>query len=106
MSASDENGKITFLDSDEQIKSKIGKAFCKEKDVELATNPLLAIAKYILFPINNDTVSYNSLERDWLEGVLSAQELKRIVATSIIEIVKPIRDKLKENIHLYEKAYM
>lgn len=49
MSASDEGGKIDLLDSPEQVKLKLRKAFCEPGKVE--NNGVLAFCESVLFPL-------------------------------------------------------
>lgn len=49
MSASEEDSKIDLLDSADQLKKKLKKAFCEPGNVE--TNSILAFCKNVLFPL-------------------------------------------------------
>jgi tyrosyl-tRNA synthetase len=119
MSASDENGKIEFTDSDDQIRAKISRAFCADGDVSLETNPCMALLKYIVFPIFSTfkvtreekwggDVTYNNfseLEVAWKEKSISGADLKPALAEYIVKIVSPIRVKIEEKRHLMTDAY-
>ena len=49
MSSSEEDTKIDLLDSPEQVKKKLKRAFCEPGNVE--TNGVLAFVKHVLFPL-------------------------------------------------------
>ena len=104
MSKSKPDTCIFIHDSEEEIKRKINKAFCPEKEIEF--NPLIDWAKKLVFPIENmleiirpeqfgGTMVYNSceeLEKDFKEGKLHPADLKNAVAMALIRILKPARD--------------
>ena len=106
MSKSDPNSGIFIHDTDEQIKSKLKKAWCEEGNSE--NNPLLEISKQILFhefdEINierpekfggNVTYSqFSQLENDFSQKKLHPSDLKNCVSDYLIKIIKPIRDKI------------
>lgn len=104
MSKSKPDTCVFIHDSPEEIKRKISKAFCQEKEIEF--NPVLDWAKSLIFPITKHlnidreerfggNVSYNSyeeLESDFAKGKLHPLDLKNGVANSLIEILKPARE--------------
>ena len=111
---------VFIHDSPESIKAKIAKAFCPPKEIDF--NPVLDWAKHIIFPIRGklevkreskygNDLSYQdfaSLEKDYQEDKLFAQDLKNAVAESLIDILKPARDhfgkgKPKEMLENLEK---
>lgn len=49
MSSSDPDSKIDLLDSPEQVKKKLKKAFCEPGNIE--DNGVLAFCKYVLFNV-------------------------------------------------------
>lgn len=51
MSSSKQDSKIDFLDTKNQIKTKINKTFCLEGDID--DNSLMVILDKIIFPILN-----------------------------------------------------
>jgi len=119
MSASDDAGKITFLDTDKIIRKKINKAFCIEKVSDTTTNAPLALMKLIIFPVfgtveikrdekwGGDLVysDFKQLEDDWIDGKLASPDLKSNLADYVIKLVTPVRSELFKNMHLYEQAY-
>jgi tyrosyl-tRNA synthetase len=112
MSSSDSSGKLEFTDTREDLKEKIKRAFCVDKDVNLSTNPCLSLMKYVVFPIGTEECkrfgTYEEFERLWVAGDFNAQELKRILCNSIDAICEPIRRCLEmgtDGGRLYDLAY-
>ncbi len=104
MSKSKPGSAIFITDEPEEIRQKLTKAFCPEK--ETVYNPVLDWTKHLIFPLRNGiqinrdekfggNVSYSSyqdLEKDFQEGALHPMDLKTAVAESLIETLAPIRD--------------
>lgn len=79
MSSSEEDSKIDLLDSPEDVKRKIKRAFCEPGNVD--ENGVLAFFKHVLFSLNEKIVvmkkfeesvtysSYNEMEKDFQELV-------------------------------------
>lgn len=94
---------IAITDSYEEIKKTIGKAYCPEKEIK--DNPILQIAKLILFPKfesleikrpekfggNVSFESYEELEKNYSSGKLHPLDLKNAVAEYLEKIIAPIR---------------
>jgi tyrosyl-tRNA synthetase len=94
---------IFVHDTEEEIKSKLRKAWCPEKVVEM--NPLLEIAKYVIFHEKEDFKierpakfggsvefqSYGELEKAYAEGKLHPQDLKNGVAEELAALLEPVR---------------
>jgi tyrosyl-tRNA synthetase len=94
---------IFIHDSEEQIREKLLKAWCPEKQAKM--NPVLELAKYIIFhekkeflveratKYGGDIVfsSYEKLEKEYIEGKLHPMDLKLSVAREISSIIDPIR---------------
>lgn len=59
MSATDEESKIDLLDSKEQVKEKLKKAFCEPGNIE--ENGVLAFCKSVLFPLSKTGGRVNCL---------------------------------------------
>jgi len=109
MSKSKSGSGIFIHDSDDEIRSKFKKAWCPEGIVE--NNPLLEISKHLIFhEFKEVTVerpskfggnaafnSYQQLEKEFAEKKLHPSDLKETVSKYIIEIIKPIRQKLVLN---------
>ncbi len=114
-------GSAVFLDdSPEEIKKKIGGAFCVEKD--LTYNPVLDWAEYLVFPFikefkierpakfggNVSYKSYKELELDFGEGKLHPMDLKSGLASALTDVLAPARkylssDKVQSNKKEFEK---
>jgi len=104
MSKSKPDTCIFIHDSPEEIKRKIEKSFCPEKEIEF--NPIIDWAKSIIFPIKNNLKierpdkfggniiynSYEDLEKDFLNGKLHPMDLKNGIAFALIGILEPARE--------------
>ena len=106
MSKSKSSSGIFIHDSDEEINSKFKKAWCPEGVIK--QNPVLEIVRYIIFhefsEVNVERpakfggnityASYQDLERDFAQKKLHPSDLKATTAKYVIDIIKPIREKL------------
>jgi len=113
MSKSDPNSGIFIHDTDEEITSKIKKAWCEEGNIQ--NNPLLDFAKNVIlhefeemkaerpekFGGNVDYTDYNQLESDFAAKKLHPMDLKQTVGNYLIKVVAPIRDKLNLSDELF-----
>jgi tyrosyl-tRNA synthetase len=109
MSKSIPSESIFVHDPPEIVKSKIEKAFCPPKQVEF--NPVLEIVKYAVFPAvktfhlirsekyggEKDYENYETLEKDYLNGLIHPLDLKVSVSQALIEILKGVRERFKKN---------
>lgn len=100
---------IWIYDKPEIIKEKISAAFCPEKIVEF--NPVLDIAKYIIFREKKsfeiersakyggsiEFNSYGDLVKEFREGKLHPLDLKNAVAQALIKILEPVREYFENN---------
>lgn len=108
MSKSIPGSAIFIHDSEEEIREKIKKAFCPEKEVEF--NPIINWVKHLILPINGslliereekfgggiiikDTVQ---LERLFVSGDLHPTDLKNAVADFLVKFLKPVRERFKD----------
>jgi len=104
MSKSKPDSAVFIHDSPEEIRRKISKAFCPEKEVEF--NPILDWTKFIIFAIDKQKLqikrkkefggdklynNYEELEKDFLDGKLHPVDLKNAVAEKLIGILEPAR---------------
>jgi tyrosyl-tRNA synthetase len=108
MSKSKPDTCIFIHDSEEDIKRKINKAFCMEK--EIGYNPILDWLKRLIFPIKGElkinrpekfggNLSYKKyldLEKDFENGKIHPMDLKNSVAVSLIEILKPASEHFQK----------
>lgn len=107
MSKSKPMSAVFLNDSEDLIREKIKKAYCKEGDVKL--NPILDWARSLSFHLGSKTIEikrkaewggdktytdYASLEKDFLEAKLHPMDLKAGVAESIIRITAKAREHL------------
>ena len=104
MSSSKPESMISVRDEESAIKEKINKAYCPMGVKE--ENPLLQIARLILFPKitgafeikrsekyggNVEFDSYDSLERAYLSKEVHPMDLKKSVIDYLVEIISEIR---------------
>ncbi len=98
-------GSAVFVDdTEEEIREKLNKAFCPEKDIDF--NPVLDWTKYLLFTKEDfvlnierpakfgGNVSYNSFEKlqnDFAEGKLHPMDLKKAVGEALVVKLEPAR---------------
>ena len=101
MSSSDKESLISVVDSNEEIKNKIAKAYCPEGK----QNPVLEIAKILIFPVfekleisrpdkfggNVSYDSYEKLEGDFMAKKLHPADLKGAVGGKLAEMFGRVR---------------
>ena len=119
MSKSSTSSGIFIHDSDDDIRSKLKKAWCEEGNIK--DNPVLEVAKHVIyhefdeisverpakFGGNVAYSSYSQLESDFMQKKLHPTDLKQTVANYLIKIIQPIREKLvlnKELVELIKKS--
>lgn len=110
MSKSDPDNAIFMDDSEQDVKRKIKKAFCKPKEIE--GNPLLDWTKWILFPILGKIIipadekwgtpekvynSYEDLEKDFGEEIVHPNDLKKAMTVHINQLLEPVRKHFEED---------
>ena len=114
MSKSKPSSGIFIHDSDDEIRSKIKKAWCPERIVE--NNPLLAISRHIIlhefkeilierptkFGGNITYTSYAQLELDFSQKKLHPTDLKSMVERYLINIISPLRERINLKEELLE----
>ncbi len=115
MSASIPDSTIKVYEKEESIKEKISKAYCPlgiAKD-----NPILQIAKYIVFPIKGKLKiernpkfggdilynNYSVLERDFADKNLHPQDLKNTVSQELINIFSKVRKYFEKHQNLLKE---
>ncbi len=111
MSKSVPQSAIFVHDTPQEIKRKLRKAYCPMGEVEM--NPVLEIAKYVVFPWLEDKgekfvvenkktkevkefSSYQELEREFAEKKVHPLDLKMAVAEYLSEMLKPVREYFLE----------
>jgi len=117
MSKSNPDTSIFMLDSPEDVKRKINKAYCPPKQVN--ENPVLEYCKYIIFELTDvfkvkrpekygGDIEYNKyldLENDYRKGNLNPPDLKPAVTDYLNQFLKPIIKHFRTNeyaIKLYQ----
>ena len=109
MSKSDPNSAIFMEDTEQEVKTKIKKAYCPPKESE--KNPCLEYVKFVVLPwfghmevdrkpdnggpIKYDT--YEALEADYVSGALHPGDLKPALAKAINVILQPVRDHFQND---------
>jgi tyrosyl-tRNA synthetase len=109
MSKSKPDSAVFITDSPEEIKRKVGNAFCPEGEVEF--NPILDWTKYLIFYQEESTLtinrkeehggdvtysSYGDLEKDFTDKKLHPMDLKAAVADWLINILAPAREYFED----------
>lgn len=103
MSKSNPDSSVFMDDSSEDIKRKLSKAWCPEK--QISENPVLEYCKYIIFERSKsfDIVrpakfggnlsfdSYVDLENAFAKGDIHPMDLKSSVALKLDELIAPVR---------------
>ena len=109
MSKSDPDSAIFMEDSEQEVNTKIKKAYCPEK--EIAGNPCMEYIKYVIIPWSNKFElkrkeenggdktyeTYDELEADYVSGAVHPGDLKPSLAAMLNEILQPVRDHFKNN---------
>ncbi|XP_034016375.1 tyrosine--tRNA ligase, cytoplasmic [Thalassophryne amazonica] len=107
MSSSEEESKIDLLDSREDVKKKLKKAFCEPGNVE--NNGVLSFVKFVLFPLHGgfcikrdpnwggDKVytTYEEVEKDFSDEMIHPGDLKASVEAALNKLMEPIRKKFE-----------
>ena len=121
MSKSDPDSSIFMLNSPDEVKRKINKAYCPPKQIK--ENPILEYCKYIIFELidvfkierpekyggNVEYSSYDELEKDYADGKLNPPDLKPAVVKYLNQFLAPIRDHFENdenarNLYQFVKA--
>jgi len=106
---------IFVHDSPEDIKTKIGSAFCPPKDVK--SNPVLEIAKYAVFPMINRLeierptkyggpitfLTYQELEIAYSKGEIHPLDMKNSVANGLSLALAGVRKHFTEHPEMLKK---
>ena len=114
MSKSDPNSGIFIHNTDDEIRTKIKKAWCEEANI--LNNPLLDISKNVIFHEfdemkverpekfggNVDYTDYNQLESDFAAKKLHPTDLKQTVGNYLVKVVAPIRNNLNLSDELFD----
>jgi len=116
MSKSKPDSMISIHDTSDDVKNKIRKAYCPEK--QIIGNPILEICKYIIFPElkeekfiierpekyggNLEFKTYEELENEYIKG-LHPLDLKNSTIRYINNILDPIRIYFEKNTKNYNK---
>lgn len=100
---------IFIHDTEQQIKGKLKKAWCPERQAEM--NPILEIVRHVIFHEHEtfridrlarfggpaEFQNYQELEKAYTEGSLHPQDLKNAVAKELAKILEPLRKYFERN---------
>ncbi len=109
MSKSKPDTAIFMTDSEDEVKRKIKKAYCPEKQVK--ENPILEYNRYIVFEKvdafeikrpekfggNKVYESYRELEKDYAAGSIHPLDLKKATAEHLNMLLNPVRKHFTSN---------
>ncbi|MBT5023501.1 tyrosine--tRNA ligase [Candidatus Woesearchaeota archaeon] len=109
MSKSKPDSAIWMTDTEEEIKRKMNKAYCPEKEIN--ENPILEYCKYIIFEKvdsllierpekwggNLEYTNYAELEAAFRSGELHPADLKGAVARETNKLIEPVREYFEKN---------
>lgn len=104
MSKSIPGSAIFIHDSEDEVRQKIMKAFCPEKEIEL--NPILDWVRHLILPLTGElavkreeryggsfrVTTMGELEERYVSGELFPLDLKNAVALRLVEILAPARE--------------
>ena len=118
MSKSDPTSSINIHDTPDSVRQKIKKAYCPPEKENEGTNPMLMMAKYVIFPRfdridierpekyggNVSYDSYEALTADYFSGKLSPVDLKAGIADGINKTLAPVAEYFEAHPENYEKV--
>jgi tyrosyl-tRNA synthetase len=116
MSKSIPESSILIHDKPEIIENKIRAAYCPPKDIQ--NNSIIELARYVLFPWRGSVnierpakyggpVTYTNiseLESDYRNGKIHPADLKGAIASSLIQILAPVRNEFDKHPELLNKV--
>jgi tyrosyl-tRNA synthetase len=109
MSKSNPDSAIFMTDTEIEIKEKIGKAWCPEKEID--GNPILEYFKYIVFEKydkitlerlqkfggNIEFTNYIDLQKKYENNEIHPQDLKNTLAYYLNKLIEPVRTHFQNN---------
>ena len=109
MSKSKPDSAIFMTDSEEEIKQKIFRAYCPEK--QLQENPVVEYCKYIIFEKFKEmrierpkkfggdlrVSGFSELSDIYKKGELHPQDLKSAVSEYINKLIEPVREHFEKS---------
>ena len=118
MSKSDPTSSINIHDTPDSVRQKIKKAYCPPEKENEGTNPMLMIAKYIIFPRfgrmdierpekyggNVSYDSYEALTEAYFSGALGPVDLKSGVAEGINKVLAPVNEFFTAHPENYDRV--
>lgn len=109
MSKSNPDSAIFMNDSEEDIKRKMKKAYCPEK--QISENPILEYCRYIVFEKFSELEikrpekfggdvsfeTYSELESAFSKGDIHPLDLKNAVSSYVNQLIEPVREHFEKN---------
>ncbi|PIO57618.1 tRNA ligase class I, partial [Teladorsagia circumcincta] len=113
MSSSEIDSKIDLLDSHDVVERKILGAACSRQETD---NGVLAFFNYVLIPIvspnslviaDKEFFTYDEIKESFLNGTLSAEDLKKTLIEFLNELLAKVQDHCKSDVvrEALEKGY-
>uniref|UniRef100_A0A671U981 Tyrosine--tRNA ligase n=1 Tax=Sparus aurata TaxID=8175 RepID=A0A671U981_SPAAU len=107
MSSSEEESKIDLLDTKEDVKKKLKKAFCEPGNIQ--NNGVLSFVKYVVFPLRGEFcvkrdpkwggdkiyTDFEEVEKEFAEETIHPGDLKASVEVALNQLLEPIRKKFE-----------
>jgi len=114
MSSSEKTSMFPLHSDTKRIEKTINEAYCPQGQIE--ENPVIEIAKFFIFGAEENLeierpekyggnvtyTSFKELEDDYKSEELHPQDLKQSVAEQVIERLKPVRERFKDEPELLE----
>lgn len=106
MSKSKPDSSVNIHDVPDEVRRKMGKAFCPPEREEEDANPVLMLCRHVVFPKFGELTidrpekfggplsfgSYEELTNTYFSGSLHPLDLKKGVAEAVIRILEPVAD--------------
>lgn len=104
MSKSDPDSAIFIFDPEDVVRRKLARAFCPAGEIN--QNPVLDIAKYLLFPYSGEPLqierpekhggpvtfeNYQDLQNEYRNKAIHPADLKPAVTTQLVKMLEPAR---------------
>ncbi|MDY0293703.1 MAG: tyrosine--tRNA ligase [Candidatus Methanomethylophilaceae archaeon] len=117
MSKSNPDSSVRIHDSPDEIRRKMGKAFCPPGSEDAEVNPVLMLCRYVVFPRAGridigrpekfggpvSFGSYEELQETYFAGKLHPMDLKKGAAEGLIKSLEPARAYFEEHPGNYER---
>jgi tyrosyl-tRNA synthetase len=116
MSKSHPDSSVNIHDTPDDIRRKMGKAFCPQGEEDADVNPVLMLCKYVIFPRVDEMHidrpekfggpltfgSYDEMVQTYFAGKLHPMDLKKGAAEGLIQALKPVGEYFEAKPQNYE----